>query len=169
MKQQRHSTRSAEASETAHGINRLRRLLLVGGLTTGTFAFLGGASWLSRSGADLIASVIRRHLPDTELSDELIQTFATDFLIFNREIRKHHAAFHALRVVGPLAFSQVSGALLSTKQARLLAEFEREVVTRFLFSTDFFERGAKDWKEVTYQGFYDPYLRPCSNPLVGLD
>ena len=45
----------------------------------------------------------------------------------------------------------------------------REVFTHYLLSTDFFRHGADESRRVLYVGFYDPYITPCNNPLVGVD
>lgn len=160
---------SYAGSKPVRAVDRSRRLFLGSGLAAGAIVLFGGASWLFRSNDDLVVSVVRRHLPDTNLSESLIRTFAADFFAYNRQIRKYLMALHGLRIVGPIVFSPSFQSVIPGRQAQLLAEFEREIVTRFLFSTDFFERGARGWEGVTYNGFYDPYLRPCSNPLARFD
>ncbi len=49
------------------------------------------------------------------------------------------------------------------------APLPREVFTHYLLSTDFFRYGADESRRVRYVGFYDPYITPCNNPLVGVD
>ena len=39
--------------------------------------------------------------------------------------------------------------------------------TRFLMSTDFFQNGADESRPLRYVAYYDPYVSPCYNPLVG--
>jgi hypothetical protein len=45
----------------------------------------------------------------------------------------------------------------------------QDVYTRFLLSTDFFQRGAQESRLVRYVLFYDPGLTPCYNPLARFD
>jgi hypothetical protein len=146
--------------------NRSRRLFLAGSVTAGALVLFGGASWVYRSRDDLIAFVIRRHLPDNDLSEGLIRTFAADFLANNERIQRNAMAVHGLRVVGPMVFSSSFQEIIPEKLASHLKKFERYVVSDFLLSTDFFQRGARSWRGVTYQGLYDPYLHPCANPLA---
>jgi hypothetical protein len=39
--------------------------------------------------------------------------------------------------------------------------------TRFLASTDFFQNGADESRELRYVRFFDPYASPCYNPFSG--
>jgi hypothetical protein len=65
--------------------------------------------------------------------------------------------------------------------ARFLSDYERyesrfvarsplpvDVYTRYLLSTDFFQHGADESRQIQYVGFYDPYVTPCLNPLARL-
>ena len=44
-----------------------------------------------------------------------------------------------------------------------------DVYTRFLLSTDFFWNGADQARRVRYVAFYQPQVRPCSNPFARFD
>lgn len=50
-----------------------------------------------------------------------------------------------------------------------LPRMEKQLVTRFLLSSDFFQRGADERQPVRYLAYYDPYLRPCANPFARFD
>lgn len=48
-------------------------------------------------------------------------------------------------------------------------EFYRgRIVAAFLLSTDFFENKMDASKPVRFTAFYDPYVRPCSNPFSNI-
>lgn len=42
-----------------------------------------------------------------------------------------------------------------------------DISMRFLLSTDFFENGQDESAPLEYVLFYDPWINPCRNPLVG--
>ncbi len=143
-----------------------RRAFLGGGLFVGALVFLGGFSWFQRKPEDIVISAIRRNLPEQSLPERDLQDFATNFAAKNKQMRKNEMAVNGLRTIGPIVFSETFQSLLPTHRAQLLAKFEREIVTSFLFSTDFFQQGAQGWENVSYVGYYDPYEHPCGNPLA---
>ncbi|MEM7172576.1 MAG: hypothetical protein AAF530_20585 [Pseudomonadota bacterium] len=156
-----------EANKSKGGATR--RVFLGGGLFVGALALFGGLSWAFRSPEDLVHAVITRNLPDQRLPEADITDFARNFVLKNRPMRQNAMAVNGLRLVGPIVFSRSFQYLLPQKRAQLLVKFEREILTAFLFSTDFFEQGGKTWDDVSYLGYYDAYERPCSNPLVRFD
>ncbi|MEK8016109.1 MAG: hypothetical protein VSS75_004515 [Candidatus Parabeggiatoa sp.] len=53
-----------------------------------------------------------------------------------------------------------------TSFASKIRSFEERIVTKFLFSTNFFREGADETKPVKYLSYYDPYTMPCQNPFA---
>jgi hypothetical protein len=41
----------------------------------------------------------------------------------------------------------------------------RELVGRFLLSTDFFLHGADETRRIAYHRYHDPYVSPCPRPF----
>ena len=58
---------------------------------------------------------------------------------------------------------RILGALLPLKNKYI--QYKGQFVGQFLMSTDFFINKMDESKTITYQGFYNPYKQPCSNPF----
>jgi hypothetical protein len=43
------------------------------------------------------------------------------------------------------------------------------VFTGYLLSTDFFQHGGDESRQLQYVGLYAPYVTPCSNPFARFD
>lgn len=137
---------------------RFNRRWFVGSLLVLLSGLLG---WLrfGRDWSDAIEAIVRKQLPFLDLDPEGVRTFATD-LIAGRST-DFPAHFNVL--------ARVPVALWDFLPARdELAAFEVEVARTYLLSTDFFSGGADESATVLYVGFFDRYVRPCSNPFVAL-
>ena len=45
-------------------------------------------------------------------------------------------------------------------------DHKNQIIGEFLLSTNFFYQNPDSSQQIRYQGLYDPYLRPCSNPFA---
>jgi hypothetical protein len=143
-----------------------RRTLLVGGAAIGAAAAAGGISWFVRSPQDVVIGVIERRLPALDMDQGELRRFAIDFLRHDSYSKTFPIAIHGLRVTGSIVFSEILRSAMPAKAGRLVSKYEREILTLFMFSTDFFDTHAKNGSRVSYLGYYDPYERPCQDPLA---
>ena len=126
-------------------------LLLLGGL-------LG---WLrfGRNRSDAIVAIVRRQLPFLDLDPNGVKAFAADFLKYQTVPSPAHFGIYSRVPVALHEFLPAGDDLVS---------FQVKVARTYLLSTDFFTGGADESATVRYVSFFDPYLRPCSNPFLTL-
>ena len=142
-----------------------RRKLLLGTcvaavLPTGWLAIHAGSSRVS-----IIKGYLRRQLPDLAITDINLEQFALDYVerYVDGAGRKvyHHAIF--LLLDNPTLVS------VTPEVVRVAFDkFSRQLLTRFLQSTDFFGDAGQRADKTTYAGMYDPYENACANPLADL-
>lgn len=86
--------------------------------------------------------------------------FARDYVSHRKNYERQFAALSAVSL--PLQFISPYRWLA---QGHAFRRLEDSVVSDYLLSTDFFANGADEQRAVSYVSFYDPYVRPCSNPF----
>ena len=135
-----------------------RRNVLIGGAVAATatvpLGFLG--SYATSSHAEIIAGHLRQALPGLAISDTNLKSFANEYLARNEHGRK----FFLMMSNSMLADAAPGD--VRTEYVRIT----RDLLTRFLFSTDFFGAGGQRPADTSYIDYSDPYLVACSNPLA---
>jgi len=106
--------------------------------------------------------ILKKDLEQLKINDEIFDKFISDALA-----NKYFSGYSLrkkwlIRIYDAIQFS---GSLPYAMQYR---EYRSQLVADFLMSTDFFTNGMDESMEIGYIGFYDPYLRPCSNPFSNL-
>ena len=136
-----------------------------GGIVAAGVAGIGGYRLLAplSDQEGTIAGFIADHVPEVSADDEVVATFAADFIkdsiIPNY---RHNFDMHVILLANPFLMP-----LLGAGQLALQKGFERLIITRFLRSTDVLLREDRS-ASVTYLGLADPYVAGCSNPLATL-
>lgn len=143
----------------------MTRRRLVAGLAGATAACLSaaGASFAFNRPERLIVIRVRHLFPEIQVDNADLNAFAVDFLAHDR--RSSTLQIATLRAAGPLLYSPALRWLLPNRFDRQLDSFDRRVVTSFLLSTDFFAARERGSTRVSYDGFFNPYERPCTNPF----
>jgi len=140
-------------------ISRLRfsrRQTLVGSLA---LAALGtGTAYIGSADAnDFFKAMVHNELPGVKVSDATIRAFSEDAA---RGSPRHRAAIRVLsmgcRMVG------YSGIIAALGHSFRFQHFRRELLTRFLFATDFFQLPDPKAAELHYVG--EPIA--CGNPFA---
>ncbi len=134
-----------------------RRFLLGAGV--GLAAVLGWR-WSASSREDAILDILHKRLDYLTLDESGARQFARDFL--QRQPNFGTKMLRPISMAGLLyrrtAFDP-HGRLGSAIRLR-----EDHVISRYLFSTDFFRNGADLKRVVRYDAYYDAMRSPCSNP-----
>jgi hypothetical protein len=111
----------------------------------------------------IVLRILKKDLKSLNIRDELFNRFIKEasengyFSSYN--IQKKWL----IRIYERLA---VNGSFLP--YASRYRDYRSQLVGDFLMSTDFFLNEMDEDREIQYIGFYDPYLRPCSNPFSNL-
>ncbi len=142
-----------------------RRNLLIGGAVAAVLpvGLVGSHALATRSG--IVMGYLRGQFPGLAISDTNLQGFASEFL------DRYGLDFTPWYAQETLFAMLDNPALAARAPARIQPEFEkltRELVTKFLLSTDFFGAAEQRPERTTYLGFIDPYASACSNPLAKL-
>jgi hypothetical protein len=115
-------------------------------------------SWKTTVETDVIVAILKRRLGLLNVDHQHFYTFSEELLTRRRKYRKklkYLSVFSGvLSIVTPYE-------LLS--MGHPLRRLENYTVSNFLLSTDFFQNGEDQEREIQYFGFYDPYKRPCAN------
>ncbi len=111
----------------------------------------------------VVLRILKKDLKRLNISDQMFELFVTEakkngyFSSFNFQKK------WLIRIYDSLA---VNGS--SLPYSGRYREYRSQLVGDFLLSTDFFLNDMDEDREIEYIGFYDPYLRPCSNPFSNL-
>jgi hypothetical protein len=135
-----------------------RRKFVISSLATLPLVWLGYAGFRSDY-RDIIFETVRRSLPDLDLDLDGLKRYSNDFALrFPKSSLRTgllSTAIHLQRV--PF----VSG-IVNLR----LKDFRTLVSELFLLSSDYFVHERTTQDQVHYIKFYDPYERPCTNPLA---
>ena len=143
---------------------RLTRRSFLWFLVGGGAAVAVGASawsWFRGDPEAIVLAILRRRVGFLEPPEEMLRTFASDYLVSRASYRGTLARLSLLAV--PLRFASPYRALPMGNPLRRL---EDNMVSQFLLSTDFFAKGADEDRTPRYVGFNDPAQRPCRNPFA---
>lgn len=139
-----------------------RRRFLVAGMA----GLAGLVAWrlIRSSDEDAIIAVLKKRLDYLILDENGLRVFARDL------VAQQIIASHKLRMLdfaGPV-YTQLPLASHSNALTRAIRHGEERIVTQYLMSSDFFQNGADETREVHYYRYYDPTRtsRPCGTPFA---
>ena len=141
---------------------RRRRFLLLGaGSAVVVATGYGVARWYRGDPKSVIFAILERRLGYLQLDRLSFERFAVDYL----ETRKAYKRELELMALFALPYRYITPYPL-LKQGHSVRRLESNVVSRYLLSTDFFQHGADESRQIKYVGFFDPYNIACRNPFV---
>lgn len=113
----------------------------------------------------LVTNAVKGKLTDLHIDPVGLNQFAKDFV--------HRYQKGGMRVLMIAAAFQAKELPFATLVRKRLAPFERMSCELYLLSSDYFYRQRRadeslQSEPIRYIGFYDPYTRPCSNPIAQL-
>ena len=141
-----------------------RRSFLLSGAAIATVVIVGYAVMgpALRKAEQLIADIVKFHLPFKNIEEADLQAFARDF---DQKYQGDRTKLALLLLAAPVIFSNGLRRSLPGNVRYALGHYERRVLTQFILSTNFFELEDVNGPEIEYYGFYDP-SQPCGFPLV---
>ncbi len=77
--------------------------------------------------------------------------------------------FPYLKISEEVAESYVTDYGLRVHAVGRLTELDDDFFSRFLMSTDFFQNGGDESRDLQYVAIYGPSITPCYNPLAQLE
>lgn len=137
-----------------------RRKFLALGLAAGAVPLYALYAWRWGDPTDVIVAILERRVGYLRVEPATFRDFAKDYASFQK---RHEHEFAVLTDISLLLrfFSPYRW----LAQGHAFRRLEDNVVSSYLLSTDFFANGADEQRAVAYISFYDPYVRPCSNPF----
>lgn len=142
-----------------------RRKLLIGAGIAAALPTGWLATHAATSRSSVIADYLRGQLPGLAVSDTNLTQFAEEYL-------ERHVTGHGRELYHEAIFLMLANPMLSAAAPEVVRvafdKFSRILLTKFLFSTDFFGAGGQRPESTTYIGFSDPYDFGCSNPIANL-
>lgn len=139
-----------------------RRAFVRWGLATGGLAMLGTWAWWRRDAADLVVAILERRVGFLRVDRATFRTFAQSYI---QSIPRHEPRLSiASMIAGPLQWVRPHqwGGGVGESFRRL----DDSVVSTYLLSTDFFDHGADEARDVSYLEFFDPGAGVCRNPFA---
>lgn len=128
-------------------------------LATGITGLAGLVTWrfIRSSDEDAIIAVLKKRLDYLSLDENGLRVFARDLvaqkIISSRKLR-------VLDFAGPV-YTQLSLASYRNALTHAIQHGEERIVTQYLLSSDFFQNGADETREVHCYRYYDPTRNPC--------
>jgi len=137
-----------------------KRRLLLKTAVIGSIALTtaGVITWRNNKETDIIVAILKNKLGKLKIKDEDLLVFANEYVESKQRYKKQ---FTYLSFLSGIFIVITPYALLPMNHP--LKRMEDNIVSNFLLSTDFFQQGTDLNKKIRYLGFYDPYLRPCTN------
>ena len=151
-----------KTASKAKDSNFCRRLFLKASAVT---LLVGGGygllKWFTAEPTDIIIAILKRRVGYLDIEFEAFKFFAGDYVKWKAtEARK-------LKMLSVVSFpAQHISPYELLPQGNPVRRLENNVVSQFLLSTDFFQNGASDNRKIRYQGFYNPLVTICANPLM---
>lgn len=141
-----------------HRLSISRRKFLVGMLLAIPLVKL---SWTAarKDYAPGVALLVQESLSDLELEAAGLAKFAHDFVA-------HHPKNLSKAGLFSLAVMLRGLPLLGPRLQTRLDETRTMAAERYLLSSNYFTAGYRKGEPVSYIQYYDPYERPCTNPLA---
>jgi hypothetical protein len=139
------------------GFRLSRRQMLTGGLALGA---LGPAAVYvgSADASDFFTAMVRSELPGVKVNDATIRAITADAM---KALPRHHVA--TIRALSKSCrIVDYSSIIAALGHSFKFQHFRREMLTFFLFGTDFFELADPTASELQYVG----ERTACSNPFA---
>ena len=133
----------------------LTSLLVIAGLVLSVFAFIPFDYVIRR--------IIKNDLSTLSISDDILDAFIQDAKSNGYFRKMDRRKKWLIRIYDRLPLNWIT-----FPYEGKYTEYRSQLIADFLMSTDFFINKMNPDKEITYIGFYDPYIRPCSNPFSNL-
>lgn len=139
-----------------------RRTFIKTSLLGGIGTLLLGGLWVG--GQDMekrIISILKDTLQGMQWQESDLQSFAQDFIQ-----EEGYTWKQSLRICLYASFYESFRQPIHLQNAhQRYQDFRHYITTTFLLSTNFISQQLDETKAIEYLGFYNPYLRPCSNPF----
>lgn len=142
-------------------VTRRKFFALGAGIIGGAVAVTTAYKWLGGKPQNVIIAILNRRLAQLNVDKTSFGPFAIAYLDYRNEYRKQLSIMSI--VSWPLQF--VSPYRL-VRQGSSLQRLEDNIVSMYLKSTDFFQNGADEKRQIQYLSFYDPYVTVCRNPFL---
>lgn len=146
-------------------------------ITRRTFITIAGAAvavaaapLIFRSEADLVISMLRKHLPDLRMEGERLTAFAEGFLLDykNTGMRKRTTILTGARIVESVP-DAISDNFLPDLIKSPIEHLEQELFRAFFLGTDYLDVYEDSERMVSFIFIPDPYHVGCSNRLARYD
>jgi hypothetical protein len=132
-----------------------RKVLKYSALSAALAAAGIGIVYSRATSMDVVVAVLKRRLDPLGL-DVSYALFAAQYVEFRAEFRDK------LRMLGSLAwFFRIGSPYEWLPMNHPLRRMEDNIVSNFMLSTDYFEHGKAEGRQIRYVGWHDPYERPC--------
>jgi hypothetical protein len=138
-----------------------RRTFLATGLGSGVLALLGAYRWRRRTAPDLIVAILKHRVGYLQIDPQTFVQFAEMYVARRLHHRQSLADLSVLS--GGLQYWSPYSWL---ERGHAFRRLEDSVVSHFLLSTDFFQHGADESRDVSFVAFYEPGNSVCRNPFA---
>ncbi len=146
-------------------INR-RTVLIASASTVGLSLSVLGIGYGANTPEKIIENIVRVRLPKLEMTQADMTAFVSDFIESDTDTSALEMS--VFRVMAPFVNLPPFRWMLPGKATRTIENFHQRVLTEFMMGSDFFETYAEGNPKVSYTGLFDPYQKPCGNPLPPL-
>ena len=138
-----------------------RRSLILGASGFCAAALLGGGALL-RGPDKVIAEIIRRHLGPLAMPDAALASFIADARSMAADAGASARSIRVLSACYPLLNVPGVRGVLGDRLRFKVEQFERQVVTHFLLTTNYLRLANREQQEVRFEGL--PAV--CENPFA---
>lgn len=142
-------------------ITRRKFFALGAGIIGGAVAVTTAYKWLGGKPQNVIISILNRRLTQLNVDKTSFGPFSIAYLDYRKEYRKQLSIMSI--VSWPLQYLSPYAVL---PQGSPIHRLEDNIVSMYLMSTDFFQNGANEKRQIQYLSFYDPYISVCRNPFL---
>jgi hypothetical protein len=143
-------------------LNPGRRLFLkLSAATCALGAGYGLLKWFTAEPEDIVIAILKRRVGFLDIEIETFTVFARDYVKSKSQQERKLTMLSMLSIPA----EHISPYSL-LPQGNPVRRLENNVVSQFLLSTDFFQHEANENRKIHYQGFYNPLVTICANPLM---
>lgn len=136
-----------------------RRTLLFFGGAAGLLAVFGGYKFLRGDPKEIIVAILQRRVGYLRVDPKTFDAFAEQYVKNQRQYERQLG--HLSAVAWPMRYFTPYEWF---KQGTPIRRLEDNVVSNYLLSTDFFQNGADESRQVEYVAYYDPGIAACRHP-----
>ena len=112
--------------------------------------------------SDHIKSVLRKRLGYLKLDKDGVDSFSREFQTRTSDKRRFWGSW--IGIIAPV-YALVDLVKILPK-SRSFEEFEDDIITHYLLSSDFFDSETDTSRTIQYVQFYDTYEMGCANPFA---